>query len=148
MAERGGNEVAGMASASGRVSVVLSFSLAALLAAAVGAAVWQLQDALTRGLLYTGAVLALAGLFAIFAFMAGLVRFDRQNQTRVFFDGLTDAIGDACVVTDNKSRAIYGNAPFLKLTAAAGVGRLVGFDLLYAGQPAFVEPIYQLSGGP
>ncbi len=145
MAERGGNEVAGMASASGRVSVVLSFSLAALLAAAVGAAVWQLQDAVSRGLLYTGAVLALAGLFAIFAFMAGLVRFDRQNQTRVFFDGLTDAIGDACVVTDNKSRAIYGNAPFLKLTAAAGVGRLVGFDLLYAGQPAFVEPIYQLS---
>ena len=59
MAERGGNEVAGMASASGRVSVVLSFSLAALLAAAVGAAVWQLQDAVSRGLLYTGAVLAL-----------------------------------------------------------------------------------------
>lgn len=145
MAERGGNEVAGMASASGRISVVLSFSLAALLAAAVGAAVWQLQDAVSRGLLYTGAVLALAGLFSIFAFMAGLVRFDRQNQTRTFFDGLTDAIGDACVVTDNKSRAIYGNAPFLKLTAAAGVGRLVGFDLLYAGQPAFVEPIYQLS---
>jgi two-component system cell cycle sensor histidine kinase/response regulator CckA len=145
MAERGGNEMAGMASASGRVSVVLSFSLAALLAAAVGAAVWQLQDAVARGLLYTGAVLALAGLFAIFALMAGLVRFDRQNQTRAFFDGLTDAIGDACVVTDSKSRAIYGNAPFLKLTAAAGVGRLVGFDLLYAGQPAFVEPIYQLA---
>ncbi len=145
MAERSGNEVAGMASASGRISVVLSFSLAALLAAAVGAAVWQLQDTLTRGLLYTGAVLALAGLFSIFAFMAGLVRFDRQNQTRTFFDGLTDAIGDACVVTDGKSRAIYGNAPFLKLTAAAGVGRLVGFDLLYAGQAAFVEAIYQLS---
>ena len=98
-----------------------------------------------RGLLITGAVLALAGLFAIFAFMAGLVRFDRQNQTRAFFDGLTDAIGDACVVTDSKSRAIYGNAPFLQLTAAAGVSRLVGFDLLYAGQAAFVEPIYQLS---
>ncbi len=31
------------------------------------------------------------------------------------------------------------------LAAAAGVGRLVGFDLLYAGQAAFVEPIYQLA---
>ena len=59
MAERGGNEVAGMASASGRISVVLSLSLAALLAVAVGAAVWQLQDAISRGLLITGAVLAL-----------------------------------------------------------------------------------------
>ena len=61
MAERGGNEVAGMASASGRVSVALSLSLAALLAVAVGAAVWQLQDAVSRGLLITGAVLALVG---------------------------------------------------------------------------------------
>ena len=81
--------------------------------------------------------------------MGGLIRFDRQNQTRAFFDGLTDAIGDACVVTDGKSRAVYGNAPFLQLASAAGVNRLVGFDLLYAGQAAFVEPIYQLvAGGP
>ena len=145
MAERGGNEVAGMASASGRVSVALALGLAALLAAAVAAGVWQLQDDISRGLLITGAVLAFVGLFALFGFMGGLIRFDRQNQTRAFFDGLTDAIGDACVVTDGKSRAVYGNAPFLKLAAAAGVNRLVGFDLLYAGQPAFVEPIYQLA---
>jgi two-component system, cell cycle sensor histidine kinase and response regulator CckA len=145
MAERGGNEVAGMASASGRISVVLSLSLAALLAVAVGVGVWQLQDAISRGLLITGAVFALAGLFALFGFMGGLIRFDRQNQTRAFFDGLTDAIGDACVVTDGKSRAVYGNAPFLQLASKAGVNRLVGFDLLYAGQAAFVEPIYQLA---
>jgi len=145
MAERGGNEVAGMASASGRVSIALSLGLAALLAVAVGAGVWQLQDQVSRGLLITGAVLAFVGLFALFGFMGGLIRFDRQNQTRAFFDGLTDAIGDACVVTDGKSRAVYGNAPFLKLASDAGVNRLVGFDLLYAGQAAFVEPIYQLA---
>ncbi|MGB9140833.1 MAG: response regulator [Aestuariivirga sp.] len=145
MAERGGNEVAGMASASGRGSVVLSLSLAVIVAVGVLAAVWQLQDAVSFGLLVTGAVLAFAGLFALLAFMAGLIRFDRQNQTRTFFDGLTDAIGDACVVMDGKSRAVYGNAPFLQLAASAGVSRLVGFDLLYAGQAAFVEPIYQLS---
>ncbi len=137
--------MAGMASASGRGSVVMSLALAVILAGAVGAGVWQLQDAVSRGLLFTGAALALAGLFAIFAFMAGFIRFDRQNQTRAFFDSLTDAIGDACVVMDAKSRAVYGNAPFLQLASAAGVKRLVGFDLLYAGQAAFVEPIYQLA---
>jgi two-component system cell cycle sensor histidine kinase/response regulator CckA len=145
MAERGGNEVAGMASASGRGSAVWSLALAIILAGAVGAAVWQLQSAVSLGLLIAGAVLAFAGLFAIFAYMAGFIRFDRQNQTRAFFDGLTDAIGDACVVMDGKSRAVYGNAPFLQLASAAGVKRLVGFDLLYAGQAAFVEPIYQLA---
>jgi hypothetical protein len=58
--------------------------LAIILAGAVGAAVWQLQSAVSLGLLITGAVLSFAGLFAIFAYMAGFIRFDRQNQTRAF----------------------------------------------------------------
>jgi two-component system, cell cycle sensor histidine kinase and response regulator CckA len=145
MAERGGNEVAGMASASGRGRAILSLLLAIILAAAVIAAVWQLKSAISASLLIAGAALAFAGLFAIFGFLAGLIRFDRHNQTRIFFDGLADAMGDACVVMDSKARAVYGNAHFLKLASAAGVSRLVGFDLLYAGQPAFVEPIYQLA---
>src|SRR6185436_9020377 len=130
MAERAVNEVAGMASASGRGSVVMSLVLAIILAGSVVAGAWQLQGTVSLGLLITGAGLAVAGLLAIFAYMAGFIRIDRQNQTRAFFDGLTDAIGDACVVIDSKSRAVYGNAPFLQLASKAGVSRLVGFDLL------------------
>ncbi len=143
MADRRGNEVAG--TASGRWPAVLSLSLAVILAGAVIAAVWQLQSAISFWLLLAGAVLSFAGLLASFGFLAGLIRFDRQNRNRAFYDGLIDAVGDACVVTDNKSRAVYGNGPFLQLAAAAGGSRLVGFDLLYAGQAAFVEPIYQLA---
>ena len=134
-----------MASASGRWPAVLSLLLAVILAGAVIAAVWQLQSAVSFWLLLAGAVLAFAGLLAGFGFLAGLIRFDRQNQSRAFFDGLIDAVGDACVVTDNRSRAVYGNAAFLQLASSAGISRLVGFDLLYAGQAAFVEPIYQLA---
>ena len=144
MAERGGNEVAGMASASGRGSAILSLLLAIVLAGAVVAAVWQLKDAIAPWLLVAGGLLSFVGLYAIFGFAAGFIRLESRNQNRAFFDGLTDAIGDACVVMDGKSRAVYGNAAFLHLASAAGVSRLVGFDLLYAGQPAFVEPIYQL----
>ena len=143
MAERGGNEVAGMAS--GRGSAILSLLLAITLAVAVVAGVWQLRDAIASWLLVAGGLLSFAGLYAIFGFVAGLIRFESRSQNRAFFDGLTDAIGDACVVLDGKSRAVYGNAAFLQLAAAAGVSRLVGFDLLYAGQPAFVESIYQLA---
>jgi two-component system, cell cycle sensor histidine kinase and response regulator CckA len=145
MAERGGNEVAGMASASGRGAAAAALVLAVVLAGAVTFATWQLSAVKSLGILVAGAVLAFIGLLAIFSFMAGFIRVDRQNQTRAFFDGLTDAIGDACVVMDGKSRAVYGNAPFLQLASKAGVSRLVGFDLLYAGQAAFVEPIYQLA---
>ncbi len=148
MAERGPTErlgAAAKASASGHGYAVLSLAVSVLLAGAVIAAVWVLKSQLSLFLLVIGGPLAFAGLFAIFGYMAGFLRIERRNQTRTFFDGLTDAIGDACVVTDSKSRAVYGNAAYLKLAKAAGVGRLVGLDLMYAGQTTFVEPIYQLA---
>jgi two-component system, cell cycle sensor histidine kinase and response regulator CckA len=138
-------EVAGLAAVPNRNFIALSILLAACLAAAVISAVFVLDLEISRWLLWSGGVLAFLGLFTVFGWMAGLVRLGARNHTTTFFDGLTDAIGDACVVTDGKSRAVYGNAPFLQLASAAGVSRLVGFDLLYAGQTSFVEPIYQLS---
>ena len=138
-------EVAGMAAVPSRNFAALSLALATLLAAAVLAAAFVLKLQMESWLLIAGATLAFIGLFAVFGWMAGLVKFGGRNHTGAFFDGLTDAFGDACVVTDGKSRAVYGNAPYLQLASSAGVSRLVGFDLLYAGQTSFVEPIYQLS---
>jgi two-component system cell cycle sensor histidine kinase/response regulator CckA len=63
---------------------------------------------------------------------------------RQFYDALADALGDPAVIVDSKGRAVYANAPFLKLASKAGVSRLVGFDVLYSGYTDFVEPIYQL----
>jgi two-component system, cell cycle sensor histidine kinase and response regulator CckA len=138
-------EVAGMVVAPSRSSAPLAIMLAVLLAAIMIVAIFFLKIEISNWLLVSGAGLAFVGLFTLFGLMVGLVKLGGRNQTAAFFDGLTDAIGDACVVTDSKARAVYGNAPFLKLASAAGVSRLVGFDLLYAGQTNFVEPIYQLS---
>ncbi|MBG1231187.1 hybrid sensor histidine kinase/response regulator [Aestuariivirga litoralis] len=66
---------------------------------------------------------------------------DAEKQ---FCDALADAVQDPSVVVDDKGRAVYANGPFLKLASRAGVSRLTGFDVLYAGYPDFVEPIYQL----
>ncbi len=63
---------------------------------------------------------------------------------RQFYDALVDALGDPAVIVDGKGRAVYANAPFLKIASRAGVSRLVGFDILYSGYADFVEPIYQL----
>jgi two-component system, cell cycle sensor histidine kinase and response regulator CckA len=148
MTERGPSEkyeVAGMAPVRSRKFAALSLLLAVVLAGTVIAAAWALSPSISLYLVVSGAVLSFAGLFALFGWMAGLIRFGGQSQTSAFFDGLTDAIGDACVVADGKARAVYGNAPYLKLASEAGVNRLVGFDLLYAGQAAFIEPIYQLA---
>ena len=148
MTERGPSEryeAAGTAPVASRSFAALSLLLAVVLAGAVAAAAWALSPSISLYLVVSGAVLSFIGLFALFGWMAGLIRLSGRSQTAAFFDGLTDAIGDACVVTDGKSRAVYGNAPYLKLASEAGVNRLVGFDLLFAGQTAFVEPIYQLA---
>jgi two-component system cell cycle sensor histidine kinase/response regulator CckA len=148
MADRGPSErdeVAGLGTAPNRGYAVLAVLLAALLAVTVIYESRQLLPYFTPWMLGVGSALAFLGLLAIFAGVAGLISFGKKNQTVAFFDGLTDAVGDACVVTDGKARAVYGNAPYLKLASEAGVSRLVGFDLLFAGHQAFVEPIYQLS---
>ena len=148
MTERGPSEryeAAGMAPVRSRKSAALSFLLACVLAGAVTSAAWSLSPTIPLYFVASGAFLSFIGLLAFFGWMAGIVRFSGRSHTAAFFDGLTDALGDACVVTDGRARAVYGNAPYLKLASEAGVSRLVGFDLLYAGQAAFVEPIYQLS---
>ena len=125
---------------------MLALALAVAVAAAVIAAGQQLGPGFNPILLIIGEVLVFVGLLAVFGLMAGLLRISKDMQApSTFHDSIVDALGDACVVMDEKGRAVYSNAAYLKLASAAGVNRLVGFDLLYAGHPQFAEPIYQLS---
>jgi two-component system, cell cycle sensor histidine kinase and response regulator CckA len=125
---------------------LVAVALAVALAAAVILAGRQLSLAYSPIVLIVAEILIFIGLLALFALLAGLIKIKRgSEQKSSFHDGLIDAVGDACVVTDAKSRAVYSNAAYLKLASSAGVSRLVGFDLLYAGHQAFTEAIYQLS---
>ncbi len=96
------------------------------------------------GMLGAAAIFVFVGLLAVFGWLSGLLRLAGRDPDRLFFDSVTDAMVDPIVVTDDKGRAIYANAPYLKLASRAGVSRLVGFDVLYAGYREFAEPIYQL----
>ena len=118
----------------------------AILAAAVAVScAWLLRGILPLWGLAAGAVLAGFGVFTLFGLGAGLVHFGSQTGQRHFFDGLTDALGDAVSITDARGRAVYANGSFITLAANAGAGRLVGLDVLYAGHPDFAEPVYQLA---
>ncbi len=90
------------------------------------------------------AVFSFLGLVWLFNLILHFLFKPHPNADRQFCDTLIDALGDPAVVLDAKGRAVYANAPFIKLASKAGVSRLVGFDVLYAGYPDFVEPIYQL----
>jgi two-component system cell cycle sensor histidine kinase/response regulator CckA len=140
-----GLEGSGPAAIERRAVPVSSIVLAFLLAAAVAAGAYALKQDVKPFYLVLGAVLSLAGLLAVFGAAAGLVTIGRSSQQREFLDSLTDALAEPCVVADHKGRAVYANGPFIKLAAKAGAGRLVGFDVLYAGYPDFAQPVYQLA---
>ena len=122
-----------------------ALAAAVALALAVTAAAWLLQGAVNRYLLAAGAALAFLGLLALVGFAAGYVRLSGADDDANLFDGVADALGEPAVVVDARGRAIFANAPYLKLTGDAGVGRLAGFDVIYAGYPECAEPIYQLA---
>ncbi len=124
---------------------LLSLLLAVLLALATAAIAWQLRGQVPLWLLAGGALLAFLGLIVLFGLLAGIVHFGPADRDAAFFNGLMDALGDACVVTDQKGRAVYGNAAYLKLASAAGLSRLVGIENLYAGYPDVSQHIYRLS---
>ncbi|TMJ42860.1 MAG: response regulator [Alphaproteobacteria bacterium] len=124
---------------------LLSLVLAALLALACAAVAWHLRGTVPLWLLASGGVLAFLGLVVLFGFIAGIVHIGPGDRNQAFFNGLMDAMGDACVVTDAKGRAVYGNAAYLKLVSAAGLARLVGIENIYTGYPEVARPIYRLS---
>ncbi|WP_373502737.1 response regulator [Aestuariivirga sp.] len=134
---------AGFGSWRGRAAFVLL--LAALVALTVVFGLRSVAAAYPMWIVAPGALFAAIGLIALFGLMAGFFQFGAGTNERSFFDGLTDALPDAIVVTDARSRAVYANAAYLKLAAAAGTGRLVGMDVLFAGFPEFSAPVYQLS---
>jgi two-component system cell cycle sensor histidine kinase/response regulator CckA len=129
----------------GRIAMAAVVVFGFILAAVSAFLVWKFQGYVKPWMVVVGAALATLGFLAVLAWLTGLLSFKSGDHDRQFFDGLIDAINDACVVTDAKGRAVYANAPFLNLAAKAGAARLVGFDVLYSGYSEFAEPIYQLA---
>ncbi len=123
----------------------LAIVLAVLLAATVGGLTYQLGDKLPLGALVILAAASLLGLLAAFGAIAGFVHFGRLPKQRTFFDGLADAIGDACAVTDKHGRVIYANARYRELLKTSGASRPVGIENLYAGYPDIADRIYRLA---
>jgi two-component system, cell cycle sensor histidine kinase and response regulator CckA len=124
---------------------MLSLALAILLAVATAVTAWYLRGVIPVWLLAVGAALAFLGLIVLFGLLAGIVHIGPGDRGVAFFSGLMDATSDACVVTDARGRAVYGNAAYLKLLSAAGLARLVGIENLYAGYPEISQHIYRLS---
>src|SRR5262249_48888733 len=90
------------------------------------------------------ALLAMVGLFNLFAFAAGIIRFtDRTNDDPVM-GRIADQAYDGLAVTDPRGHVVYSNAAYLTLTGAAGPQDVRPVERVFIGNPDVSEAVFRL----
>jgi two-component system cell cycle sensor histidine kinase/response regulator CckA len=130
---------------SGSTRAATAVLLALLAVIAAGLIAFNVHGLYPLWVIGVGGVLSSFGLFLLLALVSGVLTFRRAALREGLIEEVAEAIGEACVVTDEKGRKLYANAAFFKLAAAAGSGRSGGFEYLYAGYPDVADAIYRLA---
>jgi two-component system, cell cycle sensor histidine kinase and response regulator CckA len=90
------------------------------------------------------ALLAMVGLFNLFAFAAGIIRFaDRAGDDPVM-GHIADHAYDGLAVTDPRGHVVYSNATYLALTGAASPQDVRPVERVFIGNPDVSEAVFRL----
>jgi two-component system cell cycle sensor histidine kinase/response regulator CckA len=90
------------------------------------------------------ALLAMIGLFTLFAFAAGIVRFADRSADDPVMRSVTDHAFDGIAVTDARGQVVYANAAYLALTGAASVQDARPVERVFIGNPDVSEAVFRL----
>ena len=90
-------------------------------------------------------LLAVVGVFSLFALAAGLFRFTASEEGGNLASAVVDSLPFGAVVTDRDGRIVYANAQYGQFPGALSKGVPVGVPRLFAGEPEVSEAIYRLS---
>jgi len=90
-------------------------------------------------------LLAVVGVFCLFALAAGLFRFAPTEEGRSLPKAVVDSLPYGAVVADRDGKISYVNAQYGQFPGALSNGVPVGVPRLFAGQPEVSEAIYRLS---
>ncbi|HEY8596365.1 MAG TPA: ATP-binding protein [Devosiaceae bacterium] len=95
-------------------------------------------------LLFLG-ILAVVGVFSMFALAAGLFRFSSGEERRTVSRAVIDSLPQGAVVTDREGKIVYANARYVELANSVSGGATVGVPRLFASQSEASESIYRLA---
>ncbi|NLH83597.1 MAG: response regulator, partial [Phyllobacteriaceae bacterium] len=127
---------------SGSIGLLVALALS-FVAAAAALAVVKPEEAAPYVQVILG-LLAVVGVFALFAGAIGLVRFGARPQgptlASVFLDGFPEGV----VVTDDQGRIIYSNEAYARLTKAATANDLRTIERIFAASPDVGEDMFRL----
>jgi two-component system cell cycle sensor histidine kinase/response regulator CckA len=90
------------------------------------------------------ALLAMVGLFNLFAFAAGIIRFADRIADDPIMRPIADHAFDGLAVTDSRGHVIYSNAAYLALTGAATPQDARPVERVFIGNPDVSEAVFRL----
>ncbi|HKN10935.1 MAG TPA: PAS domain-containing protein, partial [Pseudomonadota bacterium] len=90
------------------------------------------------------AILAMAGVFLLFALAAGILRPPGRAAASALPKAVVDGAGDGILVTDAKGRVVYANAAYLALVAAGEGEDARPVERVFIGDPGVSESVYRL----
>ena len=126
-------------------SIVLLLALATgLVAAAVALALLPRQDAAPYVQILLG-VLAVIGVFSLFAGAIGLIRFSgKATEGHDLTQAILQSLSDGLLVTDPDGRIIYVNKAYCSLIRADEPKDIKTIERLFAADPEASEPLFRL----
>ncbi len=126
----------------GSIGLVLLVALA-LVGAAVGLLLVGKGHAAPYILMLL-AVLAMIGVFALFAMATGILRIPSKDSGNPVLKAVVDDAVDGLLVTDQRGRVIYANTAYLSLVDATGADDVRPVERVFMGDPEVSEAVYRL----
>jgi two-component system cell cycle sensor histidine kinase/response regulator CckA len=90
------------------------------------------------------ALLAMVGLFNLFAFAAGIIRFADRRADDPVMGRIADHAYDGLAVTDSRGHVVYSNAAYQALTGAATAQDARPVARVFIGNPDVSEAVFRL----
>jgi len=90
-------------------------------------------------------ILAVVGVFTLFAGAIGLLRFAGRGQSNALSSIFMDALGEGVVVTDRDGRILYANRAYADLIGAEAERDVRTVERVFAADPLASEAIYRLT---
>ncbi len=90
------------------------------------------------------ALLATVGLFNLFAYAAGIIRFADRTADDPVIGRITDHAVDGLAVTDIRGHVVYSNAAYLALTGATSPQDVRPVERVFIGNPDVSEAVFRL----
>src|SRR5450756_2620928 len=90
------------------------------------------------------ALLAMVGLFNLFALAAGIIRFADRAADDPVMGRIADHAYDGLAVTDSRGHVVYSNAAYLALTGAGSAQDVRPVERVFIGNPDVSEAVFRL----